>query len=641
MSDLVNEETALSNLVELLSERAQRHPERKAFIFLHNGETETGYLTYAALHQRAMEIATSLTQQLALEDSGTDTRSGSVPKRFANRLTLVYPYEAALEFIAAFLGCLYAGVVPVPCHPPRNQQGVAEVGGRLLGSGSAGVLTVRSLLPKLQRQLAPELPTGNALRWLAHEECRAAADDWIKPDLSPDTLAFLQYTSGSTGQPKGVMVTHGCLWENQKMLHDAFRHTEASVGVGWLPLFHDMGLIGNVLYSLYAGSMCVLMSPIAFVQKPVRWLEAIARYGATTSGGPNFAYDLLCRYVTEEQRDRLDLSTWDIAFCGAEPVRTDTLDQFAEKFRPCGFRPEAFYPCYGMAEATLLITGGSKHLPPQTLRVETPSLEQNRVVICDATRPGIARPSIALPGASRTQTLVSCGVPRLDTRIVIVDLATRSPCAEGEIGEIWVAGPGVGQGYWQHPPELENPFGATLATGEGGFLRTGDLGFLQDGELFITGRLHDVLVFWGFNHYPQQIEQTVEACHPTFRAGGCAAFAMPINGEDRLVIAQEIERSARHRLPLQDVVETVRWAAFREHFVDVGAIALVKPGGLPRTSSGKIQRSRCRQQLLDDSLPVIEVWRSPDNHDISSLVRRYLNPRTHLVRLVARLRARF
>ncbi|RMF66637.1 MAG: hypothetical protein D6742_09565, partial [Cyanobacteria bacterium J069] len=176
MSDLVNEETALSNLVELLSERAQRHPERKAFIFLHNGETETGYLTYAALHQRAMEIATSLTQQLALEDSGTDTRSGSVPKRFANRLTLVYPYEAALEFIAAFLGCLYAGVVPVPCHPPRNQQGVAEVGGRLLGSGSAGVLTVRSLLPKLQRQLAPELPTGNALRWLAHEECRAAAD---------------------------------------------------------------------------------------------------------------------------------------------------------------------------------------------------------------------------------------------------------------------------------------------------------------------------------------------------------------------------------------------------------------------------------------------------------------------------------
>ncbi|MFQ3629827.1 MAG: fatty acyl-AMP ligase, partial [Cyanobacteriota bacterium] len=484
------------------------------------------------------------------------------------------------------------------------------------------------------------------LRWLAHEDCRGSAGAWVMPDLSPDSLAFLQYTSGSTGKPKGVMVTHGCLWENQKMLQAAFQHTEASVGVGWLPLFHDMGLIGNILYSLYAGSMCVLMSPIAFVQKPVRWLEAIARYGATTSGGPNFAYDLLCRYVTNEQRDRLDLSTWDLAFCGAEPVRQGTLDQFAEKFRPCGFRPAAFYPCYGMAEATLFITGGDKRLPPKTLQVETQSLEQNRVVICEKNRSGIAPSS-----ARRTQTLISCGFPWLDTRVKIVNLDTRQPCAEGEIGEIWVAGGGVGKGYWQHPPELENPFGATLATGEGGFLRTGDLGFLQDGELFITGRLHDVLVLWGFNHYPQQIEQTVESCYPAFRPGGCAVFAAPIcgdtggdagsdtGGEERLIIAQEVERSARQRLFLPDVVETVRWVAFREHFVDVGAIALVKPGGLPRTSSGKIQRSRCRQQFLDGSLAVLEVWRSPDHPDISSLLRRYLNPRTHLIRLVARLRA--
>lgn len=621
--------------MELLDWRSHVHPDRKAFVFLKEGETEAGHLTFAELHRRATEMAAHLQQQFASGDAGTDA--------VAKRLTLVYPYEAALEFVVAFLGCLAAQMVPVPCHPPRNQQGVADVAARLAGSGSAGVLTMRSLLPKLQRQLAPEVAPGNALRWLAHEDCRAAAAGWTMPNLSSDSLAFLQYTSGSTGQPKGVMVTHGCLWENQKMLQAAFQHTEASVGVGWLPLFHDMGLIGNILYSLYAGSLCVLMSPIAFVQKPVRWLEAIARYGATTSGGPNFAYDLLCRYVTNDQRDRLDLSRWDLAFCGAEPVRQDTLTQFAEKFRPCGFRPEAFYPCYGMAEATLFITGGDKHRPPKMLQVETQSLEQNRVVICNATRPGIV-----LPSARRTQTLISCGHPWLDTRVEIVNLETRSPCAEGEIGEIWVAGGGVGQGYWQHPPELENPFGATLATGEGGFLRTGDLGFLHEGELFITGRLHDVLVFWGFNHYPQQIEQTVESCHPAFRPGGCAVFAAPIEGEmggeaggtERLIIAQEVERSARQRLFLPDVVETVRWVVFREHFVDVGAIALVKPGGLPRTSSGKIQRSRCRQQFLDGSLAVIEVWRSPDHHDISSLVRHYLNPRTHLNRLVAGLRAK-
>lgn len=598
-----------SNLVELLCQRANAHPQRTAFIFLRDGETEAGKLTYGEIHVEATKIAADLSQQLAAGD----------------RITLVYPYEAALEFVTAFLGCLYAQVVPVPCHPPRNQQGVTEVCGRLAGSGSAALLTTRSLRPKLKRQLTPELV---GLHWLTHEDCLTQAQGWTPPVLAADTLAFLQYTSGSTGKPKGVMVTHGCLWQNQKMLHSAFEHTEDSVGVGWLPLFHDMGLIGNILYSLYAGSMCVLMSPIAFVQKPVRWLNAIDRYHATTSGGPNFAYDLLGRYVTDEQRDRLDLSRWEIAFCGAEPVRLATLDRFAEKFRPCGFRPEAFYPCYGMAEATLFITGGSKKLPPKILRVDTQSLEQNRV-------------AIAHPGSLRSQTLISCGYPRLDTQIKIVDLPTRKPCSEQEIGEIWVSGSGVGQGYWQHLDAIETPFNAALATGEGGFLRTGDLGFIQEGELFITGRLHDVLVFWGFNHYPQQLEQTIESSHPAFRAGGCAAFASSIDGEDRLVIAQEIDRSYRQSLPLQDIVETVRWAVFREHFIDVGAIVLVKSGGLPRTSSGKIQRSQCGQQFLNGSLAAIEVWRSPEHHDISSLVRRYLNPRTHLVRFAARLGAKF
>jgi len=601
--------TRFQTFVDLMRERVQQHPDQTAFVFLKNGETEAVRLTYGELEQQARAIAAHL--------------QATLPP--GERALLVYPYEAGQAFITAFLGCLYAGVVAVPCAAPRNRSGWVDLGDRLTSARARILLSTTGLLPKLKPQLqgtdAVDLLGG--LTGLATDIAIAADPSaWTPPTLAPETLAFLQYTSGSTGKPKGVMVTHRSILQNQQMIEAAFGHSDRSIGVGWLPLFHDMGLIGNVLQALYLGSWSVLMSPVDFVQKPVRWLQMISHYRATTSGGPNFAYDLLCNRVTPEQRAELDLSCWQIAFSGAEPVRQDTLDRFATTFADCGFRPSAFYPCYGMAEATLFISGGQPGRPPHTCTVNDEALEQNRVV------PGTAE-------SERSRTLISCGFPWLDGQMAIAHPDAMTRCAPDEVGEIWVAGSGLGVGYWDRPELSDRTFHAYLKdTGEGPFLRTGDLGFVQDGQLYITGRLNDVMVFWGLNHYPQHIEKTVEACHPGFRTNSGAAFSIEVNGTQRLVVAQEVERQYCGRLVPDEVIEPIRWQVFQEHFIDVYGIVLLKPGGLPRTSSGKIQRRRCREQFLAKEWEVLAEWRSPNDErsDMTAMIERYLNPMTHLRR---------
>lgn len=388
--------------------------------------------------------------------------------------------------------------------------------------------------------------------------------------------------------------------------------------MGWLPLFHDMGLIGNVIQVIYLGASCVMMSPVSFVQKPIRWLQAISKYQATTSGAPNFAYELLCDRVKEDQLAQLDLSSWEVAFCGAEPVQVQTLEKFSQKFAKSGFRKTAFFPCYGMAEATLMITGGNKAKFPTIKHLDKVALEQNKAVVAEKKQKGVT-------------TIVSAGYPWLDGKIAIVDPQSLTECATNQIGEIWFSSSTVGQGYWQLPQATEKTFQASL-DGQDKFLRTGDLGFIDNGELYITGRLNDVLVFWGLNHYPQNIEQTVAECHPGLKANCGVAFVVNIAGKEQLVVVQEIERSYRKSLVLDDVVEAIRWAIFQEHFIDIYGIVLLKPGRLPKTSSGKVQRSDCREQFLDQSLDVWAQWYLSDTSlsDVTSLWERYTNPMTYL-----------
>ncbi|MBW4427886.1 MAG: fatty acyl-AMP ligase [Nostoc desertorum CM1-VF14] len=580
-----------STLVELLSYRAKNQSEQKAYTFLQSTETEAVSLTYKELHLQAQAIAASL-QSLNL---------------VGERALLLY--QPGIEFIAAFFGCLYAGVVAIPAYPPRRNQKLSRLQAIAADAQAKIVLTSQSLLHSLQTSFNEDDLELSGLHWLATDDLsNDLAQAWQPPELNGNTLAFLQYTSGSTGTPKGVMITHGNLLHNERMIEKAFGHTDKTIVVGWLPVFHDMGLIGNVLQPIYLGVPCILMSPVEFLQKPIRWLQAISRYKATTSGGPNFAYDLCIRKVTPEQLATLDLSSWEVAFTGAEPVRGETLEQFASTFAPCGFRKEAFYPCYGMAETTLIVTGGEKTALPITCNVEKAALEQNRIV---------KQPD----GGKDSQTIVGCGQSPSDQKVVIVDPQSLTLCDPEQVGEIWVAGPSVAQGYWNQPEETEKTFNAYLgdtnvnnSAASGPFLRTGDLGFLQDGELFITGRLKDVIIVRGQNHYPQDIELTVEKSHPSLRAGCGAAFAIDFKNSERLVVVQEVERSYLRKLNVQEVIGQLRQAVAAHHGLEVFASVLVKTGSIPKTSSGKIRRQACRSAFLSGTLDVVEDWsENPQN----------------------------
>ncbi|MEH1824138.1 MAG: AMP-binding protein [Nostoc sp.] len=392
------------------------------------------------------------------------------------------------------------------------------------------------------------------------------------------------------------MLNHGNLLHNSALIYECFQDTPNSMGVSWLPVYHDMGLIGGVLQPLYIGAPMTLISPVDFLQSPVRWLNAISRYKATTSGGPNFAYDLCVRRITDEQRMTLDLSSWEVAFNGAEPIRAETLERFAAAFEPCGFRRSAFYPCYGMAETTLIVSGGFKATQPAIKIIQGDALEQNQVVPAFREKNG-------------TRTLVGCGQTRLDQRIVIAHPETLTCCLPDEVGEILVSGGSVAQGYWNRPEETEYTFKAYLTdSGEGLFLRTGDLGFLQDGELFITGRIKDLIIIRGRNHYPQDIELTVEQSHPALRLGHGAAFSVDMDGIEQLVIAQEVERSYLRNLNINEIVTAICQTVAQQHEIQVYAILLLKTGSIPKTSSGKIQRYACRTGFLNNSLDVVSDW---------------------------------
>ncbi len=567
-----------SNLVDLLRHRASHQAHDRAFTYLVDGEAEENQLSYEGLDRQARAVAARL-QAMDL---------------VGERALLLYP--AGLDFIAAFFGCLYAGVVAVPAYPPRRNRSMSRIQAIADDAQAKIALTTFPVWERVQ-SVVDQNPDLQKIAWLCTDQLPAGVEDqWQVPDVHGDTLAFLQYTSGSTGTPKGVILTHTNLMHNSASISYAFEHTRSGSGVFWLPSYHDMGLIGGILQPLYIGQANVLLSPMSFLQKPYRWLQAISRYRCTISGGPNFAYDLCVRKITPEQRETLDLSRWCLAFNGAEPVRAETIDQFTKMFEPCGFRREAFYPCYGMAEATLIVSGGFKAALPVVRTFEAEALESNQVVDALADEEGV-------------RELVGSGGHLLDQRIVVAHPENMTTVPPDQVGEIWVSGPSVAQGYWNRPEESERTFRAYLQdTGEGPFLRTGDLGFMQDGELFITGRLKDLIIIRGLNHYPQDIELTVGKCHPRLRPGNGAALAIDIDGTERLVVVQEVER--RQQRDLEGVLEAIRRDVAAEHELPVEAIALIKAGSIPKTSSGKIQRHACRQGFLDGTLDAVAEWRA-------------------------------
>ena len=534
-----------TSLLDVLRRQAAEEPHRPAFSFLDASGTETEALTRGGLDARARTVAA------ALQEAGAA----------GERALLLHP--PGLGFITSFLGCLYAGTVAVPAYPPGRNRPQARLRS-IAADARARVVLAPASIASGAAGLTEKVPELAGALWIATDALDPGlADAWQETALGPADPAFLQYTSGSTADPKGVVVTHGNLLHNEEAIRRAFGQSEASVVVGWLPLYHDMGLIGNVLQPLFSGSRAVLMAPLSFLQRPALWLEAISRYRATTSGGPNFAYDLCVRKVTEAEKAGLDLSGWTVAFNGAEPVRAETLERFAAAFAPCGFRREAFFPCYGLAEATLFVTGGA-------------------------------------PGSGE---VVGCGRAAPDQTVAVVDPESGALLGTGQVGEVWVAGPSVAAGYWGRPEETERTFGARLAGGGGPFLRTGDLGFLADGELFVTGRLKDLIILRGRNHYPQDFEWTAEASHPALRPGCGAAFSVDRDGEERLVILQEVER--RPAGDPAEIAETVRRAVAEEHEVAVEEVVLLRSGSILKTSSGKVRRAACRAAYLAGDLTVV------------------------------------
>jgi acyl-CoA synthetase (AMP-forming)/AMP-acid ligase II len=563
-----------SSLVDILRGRADAQPSRRAFTLLEDGETETRHLDFAGLDRQARAIAATLQQYAAPGE----------------RALLLYPF--GLDYIAAFFGALYAGVVAVPVYPPdpaRPHRTLPRLQAIARDSQATLVLTtgpIRELVDGLAHH-APELASP---RWVATDALAPGSErEWRPPEVTPGTLAFIQYTSGSTGTPKGVLLTHGNLLHNSALIQRALGNTEDSVGVSWLPLYHDMGLIGCVLQPVYAGFPMVLMPPESFLQKPLRWLQAVSRYRGTLSGAPNFAFDLCVRKVSPEQREALDLGSWSYAFNAAEPVRADTLERFTRHFAPCGFRPNALRPLYGLAEATLMVTGSYPGARRTVRTVDGAALESWWVSELPEGTPGSRR-------------LVGLGRSWLEQQVIIVDPVTRTRCASDRVGEIWVSGPSAAQGYWNRPEESEHTFRALRAdTGDGPWLRTGDLGFLQEGELFFAGRLKDLIIIRGRNHYPQDIERTVEESHSALRPGCAAAFSVDSEHEERLIVVQEVHRQ-HEDARLEELAHAARQAVAAAHGIHLDTLVLVRQGSIPKTSSGKIQRGACRQDFLAGTL---------------------------------------
>ncbi|WP_353569918.1 amino acid adenylation domain-containing protein [Candidatus Albibeggiatoa sp. nov. BB20] len=604
-----------NHLVELLQQRCLQTPNKIGYIFLKDGHPNTELkLSYYELDCKIRSLAAKLQKIVTPSE----------------RAILFYPQ--GLDYIIAFYACLYAGITAIPTYSPHRNRPDKRILSIVEDAQPKVVLTTSSTIKHKDEYIKNTPKLGHAV-WIDSTVDEGLADDWKMPKISAQTLAFLQYTSGSTGLPKGVQVSHENIMQNSKYIRTAFQLSENSVSVTWLPSFHDMGLIDGIIQPLYSGFLGVIMPSVTFLQKPLLWLQNISYYKATHCGGPNFGYDLCVQKITAEERQTLDLNHWYSAYNGAEPINKETLERFSQTFAECGFKPNYFYPCYGMAETTLMVSGGELEQTYRTCIVDANSLEAHKVVKLALNR-------LENRDKKTFRELVSCGHIWLDNQVEIVNPETLKRCNTNEVGEIWVKGKSVTQGYWQNPEATEKAFNAYIVdTGEGSFLRTGDLGFFDEGELFVTGRLKDVIIIRGRNYYPQDIEATLEQSHFTLKTNASAAFSVDIDGEEKLMVAIEVERrynrerrkhaeskqslERRHRsdrrenpyagytddrdepLNAERVIQTIRQNVSEQHGLQVYAVLLLRVGSIPKTTSGKIQRHACRQGFLDGSLNVV------------------------------------
>ncbi|MFJ8476084.1 fatty acyl-AMP ligase [Kitasatospora sp. NPDC094011] len=569
-----------SPLTGILARRAEETPERVAYVHLVDGEEPGERTTYRDLHDAVRSRAAALA-------------------RLAGRTTsAVLMYPTCLEFVRGWLACATAGLRAAPVQVPTREYGVQRLRRIADDAGTTLVLTTRAVREQVLADFGG-LPELAGLELVATDELPVAGEPVGLPEPGLSDVALLQYTSGSTGSPKGVMVTHANFWANAEETDALWPVEDDGVMVSWLPFFHDMGLMLGVVLPLWSGRPAYLMAPEAFIRRPSRWLEALARFRGTHTAAPNFAYDLVVR--SGRPRQPVDLSRWRVAINGAEPVHAGTVERFTAAFAEYGLPATAMAPAYGLAENTLKVTGCPPEVRASALHLDAEELRAGRAVPVAAPAAPDSLAGPAGPGGNPpTATVMSCGTVVGDTRVRIVDPATGRAVGADQVGEIWVDGPCVTAGYTGREEENERVFRARI-TGEealGSYLRTGDMGFAHDGELYVTGRLKDLIIIKGRNHYPQDLEQTVESSHPLLRPSSSAAFPVQDGEREAVVVVVEADAGALRRSGGEEVVAAVREAVRRNHRIDLDAVVLIRRGNLPKTTSGKVRRRYCRELYL-------------------------------------------
>jgi len=562
--------------LEVIVRRTIETPEHVVYRFLEDGINESEILTYGALANQAKAVG------YALQQKG----------KKGDRVLLLFP--AGLSYVAALFGCFYSGLIAVPAYAPRKNRGVKRLLSIVADADAKICLVTRQIFDDIERNFHNE-PLLRNMKWIIYEEIKPEEAPRFTPtEIYPEDIALLQYTSGSTGHPKGVMITQLNLLYNSEYIRQSFGLGKHTIGMHWLPVFHDMGLIGGILQVAYIGAINIGMPPGVFLKNPVSWLQAITKYRATTGGGPNFTYDFCVQKTTEEEVAKLDLSSMTVFYCGAEPIRQSTYQSFTTHFAKSNVSPKQLYSCYGMAETTLIVTGGYPDEEPVFLNLDTEALSNNKVIVTENHKKSV--------------TIAGCGHTWMETVVKIVNPDTFVPSALNEIGEVWVKGPTVAKGYWNKAEETHRTFHAVTNEGEGPFLRTGDLGFIHESELYITGRLKDLIIIRGANHYPSDIEFTVQKAHSALRENSGAAFPITHKNQEVLVIVQELERTALRNTDHEAVIAAIRTAIAEEHEIEAHAVVLIKTGSVPLTSSGKIQRRQTRYEYLNNELQVVSYW---------------------------------